>query len=208
MTQKMATSQTTSLIQAAQPTIKLLESLDPKAFLLRLRCEAPGCNKTFTHDVAFVLRMTRSSGFFIPSKLCRKCRKKTKGVSDRRSSIKKPKKTEALKPLPPKVKEAPVPKPVKKERVRVEKPEPVPVSVDVDDDRMTHRPFEALKNLIPPKPDELTPAQKGALTRKRNLELIEQWVTAKLKGNDLPELDPKLVRRAMEKFDTATKAKN
>ena len=200
MTQKMATSKTTSFIQAAQPTIKLLESLDPKAFLLRLRCEAPGCSKTFTHDVAYVLRMTRSTGFFIPSKLCRKCRKVQKKPRENQKGKKVIAQTKPIQPIPTKV----VKKVVKKVTPVVQKPTPVPVQVKQTEDKgaLRQHPFAGLKDLLPKKPEELTSAQKAAVTRKKNQELVDSWVTAKTRGNGLPDIPSKLLARAEKKYSS------
>lgn len=59
-------------IQQAQPTIEALEKIDPLALILRVLCVK--CGSIFGHDAEYLLRMTRTHGYFRPSKLCPSCR--------------------------------------------------------------------------------------------------------------------------------------
>ena len=152
---KPAVSETVQkYIQAARPTIELLESINPKALILRVKCLE--CSSTFTHDVAFVLKMTRKTGFFIPSSLCPDCR-----VARRKSAAKKKDNTnptvtkkstkkkakpaaKKLQPVETKVEEvAEVTAPTKPVVEKEVKPSSTKTKERV---MLTHRPFEALKD--------------------------------------------------------------
>jgi hypothetical protein len=144
---KMATSQVAQNIQAAQPTIKLLESIDPEALLLRVRCGK--CRCTFTHDVDFVLRMTRSTGFFIPSPLCPTCRAKKRKASNGANKKQKPSKKKAKKVKS--IQNSATPE----NHTTNRKKKPKSKKENEEPTGLTHRPFAVLKDLKSEKPEVL-----------------------------------------------------
>jgi hypothetical protein len=143
------------------------------------------CSQPFSVTFEHVVSKTRKFGFFKPYATCKDCNKPRR--KKKLPNLNKSKKAKAKAKT---INEKPAPK----------KPE--------RKEGLVHRPFANLQQMLtkqePAKEVELTPAQKAAITKKKNLEAISRWVEGKMEGRSV-ELPPKLMARAERALEKAQK---